>query len=115
MLLTAEAGATEIHDRLKADALRLEAARQAIQRSYQEIANLAATDPNELVQAQAPLNQIGAQLEQLVTILEEVEAQATNPSQDGKDGLQDAIDGPNHMSLRNSFDEAAAGSDAPLP
>lgn len=110
-----EAGVTEIHDRLKADAVRLEGSRQTIQRSYQEIANLAVTDPNELVQAQAPLNQVGAQLEQLATILDEVGAQATSLGQEEKDELQDAIDrAQSYVVTAKASTEAAGGSDADI-
>ena len=111
----AEAGATEIHDRLKADSVRLETSRQTIERGYQEIANLAAANPQELVQAQAPLNQVGVQLDQLITILDQVEDQALQLPQNTKDELQDAIDrARSYVVTAKASTEAAAGDDADI-
>lgn len=109
-----ESGAIEAHARLKADKERLEAARQTIQKRYEEIANLATTDLDELTPARAPLSEIGGHLEQLKTILDDIEAGA-NPTLQNKEELQDALDrARSYVATAQASTDAAGGSDADI-
>ncbi|HKR60132.1 MAG TPA: hypothetical protein VJS64_10400, partial [Pyrinomonadaceae bacterium] len=109
------AGPSEVHDRLKADNDRLEVSRQAIQQSYEVIANLASTDLQELTEARAPLDEVGGHLSQLATLLDEVESQDANVAPSAKEEFQDAIDrARSYVATSKASVEAAAGSDADI-
>lgn len=110
-----EAGLTEIHTRLKAHNDRLETSRLAVQKSYEEIASLAETNPQELIQAQAPLNEIGRHLTELGTILDGIETQIANLPEQSKEQLQTAFDRTrSYVTTSQASVEAAASDDADI-
>lgn len=110
-----EAGLAELHSRLKAHNDRLETSRVAVQQRYEEIASLARTNPQELIQAQTPLNEIGRHLTELGTILDGIEGQMTNLPANSKEELQNAFDrARSYVTTSKASVEAARGEDADI-
>lgn len=110
-----EAGLAELHSRLKAHNDRLETSRVAVQQRYEEIASLARTNPQELIQAQTPLNEIGRHLTELGTILDGIEGQMTNLPAHSKEELQNAFDrARSYVTTSKASVEAARGEDADI-
>jgi hypothetical protein len=87
-----DAGLAELRDSLKGHNDKLEASRKTVQVSYDEIAKLVAINPAELREAQAGLGQIGARLDKLGTILDDIEQRIDSLPKETKQEIQDAVD-----------------------
>ena len=110
-----EAGGGEVHDRLKADTQRLEASRQSIQKVYEMITNLAATNLVELSEARAPLNEVGTHLNQLSTILDEIETQAPSGASADSEEFQNRFERLRlYVDSAKASVQAASGDDADI-
>ncbi|MDT7605370.1 MAG: hypothetical protein QOF61_3367 [Acidobacteriota bacterium] len=107
-----DAGLIELHDSLKGHNDKLEASRQAVQVSYDEIAKLVAINPEELREAQAGLGQVGARLDKLGTILDDIEQRIGSLPTETKQEIQDAVDRTrSYVDTSKASVTAAGGAD----